>query len=201
MNSRKLNVKAMVLIAMMGAVSAVLMLFEFSVPFVPPFIQFDFSELVIIISGFVLGPVGGLLTILIKILLNLVINGTATMGVGELMNFCISAMYMLPCVLIYQKIRTKKGAVISLAVGTVIVSFFAVLANYFVMFPLYAWAYKMPMEALVEMGTAVNAKVTSLFTMMIFSVLPFNLLKYTVVSIITFLVYKRLSVFLRNKIA
>lgn len=196
----RLNTGRLVLIAMLGGISAVLMLFEFSVPFVPPFIELDFSELAIIIGGFVMGPVEGLLIILIKILLNLVMNGTTTMGVGELMNFCVSAFYMVPSVLIYRKLRTRKGAAISLLCGTLTVSILATLTNYFIMFPIYAWAYKMPMEALVQMGSAVNPHVNSLFTMMLWAVLPFNLFKYTLVSIITFLVYKRLAGFLRNTI-
>ncbi|MGN0171127.1 MAG: ECF transporter S component [Lachnospiraceae bacterium] len=196
----RLNTGRLVLIAMLGGISAVLMLFEFAVPFVPPFIELDFSELAIIIGGFVMGPVEGLLIILIKILLNLVMNGTTTMGVGELMNFCVSAFYMVPSVLIYRKLRTRKGAAISLLCGTLTVSILATLTNYFIMFPIYAWAYKMPMEALVQMGSAVNPHVNSLFTMMLWAVLPFNLFKYTLVSIITFLVYKRLAGFLRNTI-
>ena len=199
-SAKRVDVRRLVLIAMLGGISAVLMLFEFSVPFVPPFIELDFSELAIIIGGFVMGPVEGLLIILIKVLLNLVMNGTTTMGVGELMNFCVSAFYMVPSVLIYRKLRTRKGAAISLVCGTLIVSILATLTNYFIMFPIYAWAYKMPMDALVQMGAAVNSHVDSLLSLMLWSVLPFNLFKYTLVSVITFLVYKRLAGFLRNTI-
>ena len=199
-SAKRVDVRRLVLIAMLGGISAVLMLFEFSVPFVPPFIELDFSELAIIIGGFVMGPVEGLLIILIKVLLNLVMNGTTTMGVGELMNFCVSAFYMVPAVLIYRKLRTRKGAAISLVCGTLIVSILATLTNYFIMFPIYAWAYKMPMDALVQMGAAVNSHVDSLLSLMLWSVLPFNLFKYTLVSVITFLVYKRLAGFLRNTI-
>lgn len=199
-STKRVDVRRLVLIAMLGGISAVLMLFEFSVPFVPPFIELDFSELAIIIGGFVMGPVEGLLIILIKVLLNLVMNGTTTMGVGELMNFCVSAFYMVPSVLIYRKLRTRKGAAISLVCGTLIVSILATLTNYFIMFPIYAWAYKMPMDALVQMGAAVNSHVDSLLSLMLWSVLPFNLFKYTLVSVITFLVYKRLAGFLRNTI-
>ncbi|MBE5906077.1 MAG: ECF transporter S component [Lachnospiraceae bacterium] len=194
------KVRRMVLVAMLGAISAILMFFSVAVPFVPPFITFDFSELPIIIAGFVLGPVDGLVTIVIKLLLKLIYEGTQTAGVGELMNFCVSALYMLPSVLIYHKIRSKKGAAISMAVGTVIVSIMAVLINYFIMFPVYAWAARMPMATLVDMGTKVNPKIDSLFTMMVWAVLPFNLLKYTVLSLTTFLVYKRLAGFMRNMI-
>ena len=196
----KVNTKRLVLVAMLGAISAVLMLFEFVIPFVPPFIKFDFSELAIIIAGFVLGPIDGLLVIFIKLVLKLILKGTTTAGVGEVMNFCVSAFYMLPSVLIYRRHKSKKWAAISMGIGTVVVSVMAVLTNYFIMFPVYAWAFHMPMEAIVEIGTQVNSKIDSLFTMMVWAVLPFNLLKYSVISLTTFLVYKRLAGFLRNTI-
>ena len=65
--------------------------------------------------------------------------------------------------------------------------------NAYVMFPLYSELYGMPMEAIIGMGTAINPRITNIFTMMLFSILPFNLFKYGVVSVITFLVYKRLK--------
>lgn len=197
---RKIETKRLVLVAMLGAISTVLMLFEFVIPFVPPFIKFDFSELAIIIAGFVLGPIDGLLVIFIKLIMKLILSGTQTAGVGELMNFCVSAIYMLSSVLIYHKFRSKKGAAVSMAIGTLTVSVMAVIINYFIMFPVYAWAFHMPMETIVKMGTQVNSQINSLFTMMVWAVLPFNLFKYTVISITTFLVYKRRAGFLRNTI-
>lgn len=195
-----LTTNKLVLIAMMGAISAILMLLEFSVPFAPYFLEMDFSELVVIIAGFVMGPIEGMLVILIKVLLNLLSSGTKTMGVGELMNFCVSAFYLLPAVLFYRRHRSKKGAVISLIISTLFVSVMAVLVNAFVMFPMYASLYGMPLDALVEMGKAVNPYVNSFLTLMLWSVLPFNLLKYTIVSVVTFLVYKRLAGVLRNTV-
>ena len=102
--------------------------------------------------------------------------------------------------MIYHKFRSKKGAAVSMAIGTLTVSVMAVIINYFIMFPVYAWAFHMPMETIVKMGTQVNSQINSLFTMMVWAVLPFNLFKYTVISITTFLVYKRLAGFLRNTI-
>jgi len=195
---RKMNTKKMVFIAMLGAISTVLMLLEFSVPLVPPFIKMDFSELPIILGGFIMGPAEGAAIIAIKILLNFVFNGSTTMCVGEVMNFLLSLCYMLPSVLIYHVKRTKKGAILSMLLGTVIVSIASVLMNYFVMFPVYAWALKTPISSIVELGAKVNPAVDSLFTMMVFSVFPFNLFKYGLVSLITFLVYKRIAGFARN---
>lgn len=190
--------KKLVVAAMLGAISGVLMLLEFYMPPAPAFISMDFSDLPVILGGFILGPGVGTLIIVIKILLNFLLNGTVTAGVGELANFVLSLSYMLPAVLLYRKLRTKGGAVVSLITGTVIVSIAAVLMNTFVMFPVYAKAFKMPIEAIIGMGTQVIPGIHDMFTLMLFSILPFNLLKYTIVSVVTFLVYKRLAKFIRN---
>lgn len=190
--------KKLVVAAMLGAISGVLMLLEFYMPPAPAFISMDFSDLPVILGGFILGPGVGTLIIVIKILLNFLLNGTVTAGVGELANFVLSLSYMLPAVLLYRKVRTRGGAVVSLITGTVIVSIAAVLMNTFVMFPVYAKAFKMPIEAIIGMGTQVIPGIHDMFTLMLFSILPFNLLKYTIVSVVTFLVYKRLAKFIRN---
>ncbi len=190
--------KKLVVAAMLGAISGVLMLLEFYMPPAPAFISMDFSDLPVILGGFILGPGVGTLIIVIKILLNFLLNGTITAGVGELANFVLSLSYMLPAVLLYRKLRTRGGAVVSLITGTVIVSIAAVLMNTFVMFPVYAKAFKMPIEAIIGMGTQVIPGIHDMFTLMLFSILPFNLLKYTIVSVVTFLVYKRLAKFIRN---
>lgn len=196
----RLSTKKLVLIAMLGAVSALLMLVEVGVPFAPGFLKIDLSSLAIVIGGFVMGPLEGMLIAIVKLLLKLLLKGTTTVGVGELMDVIVTACYMVPAVLFYRSHKTRKGAAISLGIGTIVVSIAAVVTNYFIMFPIYAWAFKMPLEAIVDMGTAINPNIDSLLTMMIWAVLPFNVLKYVIISLITFLVYKRLSVFLRNTI-
>lgn len=196
---KKLTTKKMVMIGIMGAVSTILMLFEFPLPFlVPPFIKMDFSELPIILCGFMYGPLAGFFTAFIKIVLNTLLGGTNTMGVGELANFITSVAYMLPAVLIYQKMRNKKGAIIGLMSGTLITSVFAIFNNMYLMFPFYAKVYGMPIDAIVDMGSAVNPLVDDMFTLMLFSMLPFNLMKFTLVSVIIFFVYKKISAFIRK---
>lgn len=196
--ARRMKTKKLVLVAMLGAISAVLMLIEMSVPLVLPFIKMDFSELPIILGGFILGPGAGAGIIVIKILLNFVFNGSTTAGVGEVANFVLSISYMLPSVLIYQRKKTRKWAALSMVIGTVTASIVSVFMNTYVMFPVYGAAFHMPMEEIVAIGMAVNPAVHDLLTLMLFSVFPFNLFKYGVVSVLTFFVYKRLAGFIRN---
>ncbi|MCD7868260.1 MAG: ECF transporter S component [Clostridiales bacterium] len=195
------NVRTLTFIAMMGAVSTVLMMLNFSIPFVPGFLKFDISELPALFAGFFLGPVSGCLVILVKVALKLLFQGTETAFVGEFMNILGSVCFILPASLIYRWNHTKKGAVISLVVSSLLVSAAFIFINAYIAFPLYSNLYGMPMETIVAMGTAVNPYITDVTTLMLFSVFPFNLFKHGVTSIVTYLVYKRMGNVLRSILA
>lgn len=194
------STRRLVLTAILGAISTLLMILEFPMPLIPPFVKMDFSELPVILGGFIMGPVDGTLIAVIKVVLNLLINGTTTAGIGELANLIYSLGYMLPAVLIYHKIKTKKGAVISLVTGTIITSIIAVIMNIVVIFPVYAKLMGLGLAEIVSMCASVNPYVKDMVSLMIFSMLPFNLFKYGVTSVITFILYKKLSHFVRNYI-
>ena len=194
------KLRTTVQIGMLGAVSAVLMLLSFPVPFlVPPFVKMDFSELPVLIGAFAMGPVAGVFIELIKNLLNLVLNGSTTGGIGELSNFVIGCAFVVPAGLIYRRNKTKKSALIGMGCGTVFMAALGCLSNAFVMFPLYSTVMGIPMEQFVAMGTAINSAVDNLFTFIILCMAPFNLMKGIVISLITFLLYKRLRVLLKGE--
>ena len=194
------KLRTTVQIGMLGAVSAVLMLLSFPVPFlVPPFVKMDFSELPVLIGAFAMGPVAGVFIELIKSLLNLVLNGSTTGGIGELSNFVIGCAFVVPAGLIYRRNKTKKSALIGMGCGTVFMAALGCLSNAFVMFPLYSTVMGIPMEQFVAMGTAINSAVDNLFTFIILCMAPFNLMKGIVISLITFLLYKRLRVLLKGE--
>ena len=191
---KHLNPRNLVLIALFGALAAILMLFEIPLTFiVPEFIKLDFSELPVVLGAFMMGPVEGIFIATVKVLLKLVIKPTSSAYIGELANWIYSVSYIIPAALVYRFKKGKSGAAVSLAVGTVVTSVVAVVSNTFFIFPAYVKLYGMPMNVIVGMGTAINSHITSLGTMMLFSILPFNLIKYGLVSIITFFSYKRLK--------
>ena len=107
-STSKLTTKALVTIAMLGAVSGILMALDFNIPLSPSFVKFDFSDLPIMLGGFLLGPLAGVFIGTIKILLNFVLNGTTTMFVGELSNWILTMAFVLPASIIYQKTKQKK---------------------------------------------------------------------------------------------
>ena len=191
--------RTMVSVGMLGAISVVLMLVEFPLPFIAPgFYELDFSEVPILIGAFALGPVAGVLTELVKILLNLVINGTNTAFVGEFANFVMGCAFDVPASVIYKRKKNRQHAMIGLAAGTVIMSAAAVFINALVLLPAYAKAFGMPVDAFVQMGTAINPAINGIWTFVLLAVAPFNLIKGVLVSVITVLLYKHISPILKG---
>ncbi len=185
-------------IGMFAAIASVLMFIEIPLPFAPPFYKLDFSEVPVLIGTFSLGPVAGILIELIKIFVHLLFKGTQTAGVGELANFFVGCAFCVPAGLIYRRRKTKRDAIISMAVGTVFLIIAGCLMNAYVLLPAYASAFHMDLSALIAMGTAVNTSVDSLLTFVVLCVAPFNLLKGILVSVITFVLYKRISRFVKG---
>lgn len=194
MNTQKnFGVRELVTIGMLGAIATILMLFEIPLPFAPSFYEIDLSEVPVLIGCFAMGPLAGVLIELVKILLNFILNGTVTAGVGELANFCIGCSMCVPAGIIYKRLKTKKGAIIGLVVGTFMMTFLGCFINAYVMLPTYAKAFHMPIDSLIAMGTKVNAGITDLFTFVMFAVVPFNLLKGVLTGIIVLAIYKKIS--------
>ena len=186
-------------IAVLSAIAMVLMLFEIPLAFIAPtFYEMDFSEVVVLIGSFALGPVAGVLIELIKNLLNILLTGSSTAYVGEFANFVTGCSYILPAALFYAHRKTKKSAVIGIIAGTLSLAIVGGMINYFIMVPMYAELY-IPMETIIGMASAIIPAVDSLFEMILFCVVPFNLIKGALCGTITFLVYKKIVVLLKGK--
>lgn len=187
------KVRKMVQISMLSAVSIILMLFEIPLFFAPSFYKIDLSEVPVLIGAFSMGPIAGVIIELVKIALNLVMTGSLTAGVGEAANLLIGCAFVIPSGMIYRNNKTKKGAMIGMIIGTIFMTVVGSLLNAFVLLPTYANIFGMPIDSLVEMGSAVNHFITNLTTFILFAVVPFNLLKGIVVSAIVALIYKKIS--------
>lgn len=190
----RIGVRTIVQVGMLAAIAAMLMLmFEIPLPFAPSFYKIDLSEVPVMIGTFTMGPVAGAIIELVKLLLKVILKGSETMGIGELANFLIGCGLCVPAGIIYKKNRSRKGAVIGMAVGTLFMTVVGCFVNAFILLPVYAKLFEMPIDALVGMGTAVNSWITNLSTFVVFAVAPFNLIKGILVSLIVFLIYKRIS--------
>ena len=193
------STRKLALAGMMGAVAFVLMFLSFPTP-LNPFAELDFSALPELIGGFILGPIGALEIISVKILLKIVFQGTSSAFTGELCAFILSVSYVLPAVLFYRKHRTKRGALVGIILGAVISVIMAVITNIYLIYPFFMTAYGMNWEAIIGMCSALVPAVKDIPTLVIFSIVPFNVLSRTLTAVITMLVYKRISVPLKKLI-
>jgi len=194
----KSRLKRLTLGAVMGALAFVLMFFSFSVPVLSPFAEFDASALPELIGGFILGPAGAVEIIGVKLVLKLIFQGTESMLTGEIQNFLLSVAFVLPAVLFYRRQKTKKAAIIGLVIGSVTSIVVSIFTNIFLIFPFYMKLYGMDWASILDMFSAVNPWIKNIPTMIAFSIVPFNLISRSVISVITVLVYKKISVPLKK---
>ena len=195
---KKTTLRHMTVAGLFGAIAFVLMFFSFGIPIISPFAEFDLSALPELIGGYVLGPLGAVYIIIIKLLLKLLFQGTSSMFTGEVQNLILSLSYVLPAILYYRKHRTKKGAVIGLVIGSLLSIIMAVVTNLYLIFPAYIALYGMNWDGIIEICTTANPMIKNIPTFVAFSVLPFNVILRFVSSIITILVYKKISVPLKK---
>ena len=187
------NAKVIAKVGVLSAVAAVLMLLEFPLWFAPNFYELDFSEVPVLLGTFALGPSAGVAIEFVKILINFVLNGTETGGIGELANFIVGCSFILPAGYIYKHKKSFNTAIIGLLAGTLSLAAVGSLVNYYVLLPVYSKVYGAPIQAFIDMGNILNPAITNLKTFVLYAVAPFNILKGIVVSSITLLIYKKIS--------
>ena len=188
--------RSMAVTAIMSAVSIVLMMLEFSVPFVPSFLKLDISDFPALLTSFSISTIAGVAVFFLKNVLHLFF--TTTSGVGELANFIISAAFVFPAGLIYKRFRTKSGAVVASFIGAIAAALVCVPVNYFITYPFYA-KVMIPMDTIIGMYQAILPFVDGLLEALLIFNLPFTFLKGAVCILLTFLVYKHLSPILKGK--
>lgn len=182
------------IIGISAAIAAVLHVLDFPlVVLAPEFYKLDFSELPVLLCGFYLGPSATVICEGVKILLKLLLKGTSTAFVGDLANFVVGCSLVLPATIFYHAHKSKHSAIIGLAIGTLVMTVFGSAFNAIYLLPKFAEMFGMPLDAIVGMGTQVNSAINSVSTLVLFAVVPFNLLKGIIVSALTFLLYKRIS--------
>ena len=194
------NTRKVAMIGMFAAIAMVLMLFEFPLPFAPPFYKLDLSELPVLVGGFAFGLAAGIMIEFAKILLKLFVKGTSTAFVGELANFAVGCSFILPATAVYAFWKKKKGAITGCVVGTLVLTVFGSLFNAIYLLPAFSKLFGMPLDTILEMGSKVNPLMTegSMISFVVCCVVPINLIKGCVVSVITMLIYKPLSPILKS---
>ena len=184
---KHMSTRNLATMAILAAIAAVLFMLEIVVFPAVPFYKLDFSNLPVLLGAFAMGPVEGVIILLIKAVLGLL--HTTSGGVGELADFIVGCGMVIPAGLIYHRNKTRRGALTGMLVGTVCAIGAAILANYFIMFP----AFGITEEALVSMGSKLFAGVTDTWTFIFYITALFNLIKFVAISVVGYLIYKPLS--------
>lgn len=187
--SSRQKIRFITMTGVLGAVSTVLMMLSFSVPFMPSFIKLDFSELPALIASFSMGPVAGVAVCLIKNLIN--VTMTTTGGVGELSNFLLGVCLVLPAGMVYKFKKNRTAAFLAALAGSLIMAIASLPLNYFVTYPIYM--NFMPIEAIVGMYEEIFSGVDGLLSCLLIFNVPFTFLKGFLVTALTFLIYKHIS--------
>lgn len=197
MKDKKLN--TLIKISLLSAIAFILMFFELPLPIFPSFLKIDLSDLPALIGGFALGPVAGVFIELLKNVLHVIFKGTSTALIGELANFLVGSVFVITSASIYAKNKTRKNAIISLIIGSIIMSIAAGILNYYLFLPLYDKVLGFKIAAVVGMGSKLNPRIINLFTLILWSIIPFNLIKGIAVSAVSLAVYKAVSPILHQE--
>ena len=146
--------------------------------------------------GCLLGPVYGVLICLIKNLLGLM--NSSTNGIGELSNFLLGAMFVFPAGLLYQRNKTRKGAIIGSLIGAICMAVGSVFTNIFLVYPIY---YNfMAKEAILSAYQLIVPAMKSVEQSIICFNMPFTFMKAMLSVLISLLVYKRLSPVIKGRV-
>ena len=190
---RVLATRKVVMIGMFVAISGILYCFNFGVQNAPSFYKLDCSERPALIAVLAFGPVAGVLVEFVKQIVTLLLKSTSTAFVGDLANYLIGCMLVLPASLVYQFHKSKHSALVGCVVGTIIMTVFGTWFNAVYLLPTFSKLFGMPLDAILGMGAAINPAVTSLTTFVIFMVAPINIIKGVGISALTRLIDKKIS--------
>ena len=188
------NTRTITMTGMLAAISYILAFLEFPVPLSPAFARMDLSDFPALIGAFAFGPLCGLMIELVKNGLQLF--STSTGGVGELANFLMGGSYVLAAGFFYKRNKTKKNAVISWILASIVMGITAALTNYFILLPMFE-AF-MPLDQVIASFGAFIPFIRTKLDVVLFNAFPFNLLKGLVIGALIMLVYKRLTPVLKE---
>lgn len=190
---KKVNVvRLLSRVAIFGALSAILYItpfLKFPLPIFPQFLEIHFDEVPLFIAGFAYGPLAALLATVVKTIIKLPF--TSTLTVGEWADLIYSIAFIVPASFIYQKKRNFKGVFLGLGLGFVVQIIVSLFFNIYLMVPFYMFVMGFPKETLLAMAQLANPKITNVeWSLGLYAIVPFNVIKNIIIIAITLLVYK-----------
>ena len=184
----------MCIVAICGAIASVLHMLDFPLLFLAPeFYKLDFSELPVMLCGFYLGPTSAVACEAVKIILKLLLKGTSTAFVGDFANFAVGCSLVLPAVIVYHTKKTRASALWGLITGTLFLTIFGSMFNAIYLLPKFSQLFGLPLDAIIGMGSKINAGISSLQSFVLLAVAPLNLIKGVTISLLMLLLYKKVA--------
>lgn len=167
-------------IAILASLAWIISMFAFPILPASSFLKIDFSDLPILFGMYVYGPVGGIVIAFIRSLLSFVQKGgEAGLPIGDTAQFIASLSFTLPIYLIITRYGLKlKKKVVASILGTITLTIVMSLLNWVFLVPAY----------MAVMGFEVGP----LSDYLLLAIIPFNLIKGTIVSVIFFASFQKL---------
>jgi len=195
-NKRVFSTVKLVKISILAAIGYILMFIAIPIPALfPDFLKIDISDLPVLLGGMALGSGAGIWIALLKNLLQFLTGFSTTGGVGELANFIIGSSFVWVVSIIYSKKHNIKGVIIGLLIGIITMTIVGCIANYVLILPFYSKI--MSIEAVINMGSKINPLITDKITFILWIIAPFNLIKASLISLITLPLYKKIEKILK----
>lgn len=180
MNQRNQKTVVLAKMGMLVAISIVLVyLIHFPIFPAVAFLEYDPADIPILIGTFAFGPLGGIALTVVTAVIQGVTVSSASGIYGIIMHVIATSTMVLVAGIIYKKNKTRKGAIIGLSCGIVAWTLIMIIAN-MIITPLFMGV---PRSVVWDLMPFIAA---------------FNAIKAGINSIVTFLLYKRISPFLHR---
>ncbi|HHY74746.1 MAG TPA: ECF transporter S component [Bacillus bacterium] len=188
MNKSSQKIRQTVTVAVLSSIAYLLMMLNFPLPGLPPFLKIDFSEVPALLATIVFGPVAGITVEAIKNILHYIIQGAMTgVPIDQAANFVAGLLFILPASFLYKRIHSTKGLTIGLLIGTITMTIMMSILNYFLILPAYTFFLNAPAMSSAE------AK-----GLIVVGIMPFNLIKGIVITLLFTVLFAKLKPWLRT---
>ncbi|CAD2077807.1 ECF transporter S component [Jeotgalicoccus meleagridis] len=171
------RLKKIINISILSALSFILMLIQFPLPFLPPFLMLDLSDIPAFIGFIMFGGLGGTMIIVMKIFLYGILM--ASEPIGPIANLLAAFSFLLPVFFFYARSKSSKSLIYGFICGTLVLVLAMSVLNYFVLLPAYG--------LIVDQTDIIN----NLKVVVTAGIIPFNVVKGIILSIICYVIYKK----------
>lgn len=125
------NLLKLIILALLGTISLLLFFLNFPLPFLPPYLKIDFSDVPALMASLIFSPLAGIIVVAVKNLLYLAVSGAGD-PIGVAANFLAGVMFVVPVSILYHKYKGVKSIVSGLVTGTLIMAIGMSVLNYFI---------------------------------------------------------------------